>query len=108
MVVRLGARPLSASDALAGFAKTYFAATESALVTRARHRQALEQTVAAIDSPLAEATLTVPPTSGSDAINDQQGSTRHGPIRQPRGERFNQVAIKFALHRAGRHPGAGR
>jgi tRNA modification GTPase len=38
--------------ALASHAKAYFAATESALVTRARHRQALEETVAALDRAL--------------------------------------------------------
>jgi tRNA modification GTPase len=43
-------------DALAGFAKAYFAATESALVTRARHRQALEQTVAALSHAVARST----------------------------------------------------
>ncbi len=40
--------------ALAGFAGNYFSATEAALVTRARHRQALEQTVAALDRAMAE------------------------------------------------------
>src|SRR6516165_10251619 len=39
--------------ALAAFAQGYFATTESALVTRARHRQALEETVAALDRALA-------------------------------------------------------
>ena len=34
---------------LAEFAKNYFAATESALITRTRHRHALEETVAALD-----------------------------------------------------------
>jgi tRNA modification GTPase len=38
--------------ALADFAQAYFAATDSALVTRARHRHALEQTVAALDQAL--------------------------------------------------------
>jgi tRNA modification GTPase len=38
--------------ALAGHAKDYFAATESALVTRARHRHALDETVAALDRVL--------------------------------------------------------
>jgi tRNA modification GTPase len=38
--------------ALAGYARDYFAATESALVTRARHRHALEETVAALDRAL--------------------------------------------------------
>jgi tRNA modification GTPase len=39
--------------ALSAFAKTYFASTESSLITRARHRQALEETVAALDRALA-------------------------------------------------------
>jgi tRNA modification GTPase len=38
--------------ALSGFAKDYFAATESAVITRARHRHALEVTVAALDRAL--------------------------------------------------------
>jgi tRNA modification GTPase len=42
--------------ALSGLAHGYFSATESALVTRARHRQALEQTVAALDRALAQGT----------------------------------------------------
>jgi tRNA modification GTPase len=40
-------------DALSTHARDYFAATESALVTRARHRQALEETVAALDRAVA-------------------------------------------------------
>src|SRR5579883_581085 len=40
--------------AMAAFVQTYFAATESALITRARHRQALEQTVQALDRALAK------------------------------------------------------
>ena len=39
--------------ALSSYAKTYFAATESAVITRARHRHALEETVAALDRALA-------------------------------------------------------
>jgi tRNA modification GTPase len=39
--------------ALSAYAKTYFAATESAIITRARHRHALEETVAALDRALA-------------------------------------------------------
>ena len=39
--------------ALAAYAKTYFAATESAVITRARHRHALEETVAALDRAVA-------------------------------------------------------
>jgi tRNA modification GTPase len=38
--------------ALSAYAKTYFAATESAVITRARHRQALQETVAALDRAL--------------------------------------------------------
>jgi tRNA modification GTPase len=40
--------------ALLGHAQSYFSMTESAFVTRARHRQALEQTVAALDRALAQ------------------------------------------------------
>ena len=40
--------------ALSHHAAAYFAATESALVTRARHRRALEETVAALDHALAQ------------------------------------------------------
>ena len=39
---------------LAGYAKSFFAAAESTLVTRARHRRAFEETVAALDRALAE------------------------------------------------------
>ncbi|MBO0713086.1 MAG: tRNA uridine-5-carboxymethylaminomethyl(34) synthesis GTPase MnmE, partial [Acetobacteraceae bacterium] len=38
--------------ALATYAKDYFATTESALITRARHRRALQETVAALDRAL--------------------------------------------------------
>jgi tRNA modification GTPase len=48
--------------ALSAYAQNYFSATESALVTRARHRQALEQTVAALDRALAQG------TSGSEEL----------------------------------------
>jgi tRNA modification GTPase len=41
------------SAALSAYAKTYFGATESAIITRARHRHALEETVAALDRALA-------------------------------------------------------
>jgi tRNA modification GTPase len=40
-------------DALSAFAGDYFAATESAIVTRARHRRALDDTVSALDRALA-------------------------------------------------------
>ena len=40
--------------ALSTYARDYFATTESAIVTRARHRRALEETVAALDRCLAE------------------------------------------------------
>jgi tRNA modification GTPase len=46
-----GMDPLVA--ALAAYAKEYFATTESALITRARHRRALQETVAALDRALA-------------------------------------------------------
>jgi tRNA modification GTPase len=39
-------------EALSEFAKNYFAATESTLITRARHRNALEETIAALDRAL--------------------------------------------------------
>ena len=42
--------------ALTAYAKGYFAAAESALITRARHRQALEDTVAALDRALSRDT----------------------------------------------------
>jgi tRNA modification GTPase len=42
--------------ALSGYAHGYFSVTESALVTRARHRQALEATVTALDRALVQAT----------------------------------------------------
>ena len=40
--------------ALSAYARDYFAATESAIITRARHRRTLEETVAALDRCLAE------------------------------------------------------
>jgi tRNA modification GTPase len=40
--------------ALARFARDYFTGAESAVVTRARHRQALDQTVAALDRAIGE------------------------------------------------------
>jgi tRNA modification GTPase len=40
--------------ALSGYAQNYFSTTESSLVTRARHRQALEATIAALDRALAQ------------------------------------------------------
>jgi len=40
--------------ALSAYAGQFFAATESALVTRARHRRALEETVAALDRALGQ------------------------------------------------------
>lgn len=41
-------------DALAVFSKAYFAATETTLVTRARHRRALQDTVVALERSLAQ------------------------------------------------------
>ena len=41
-------------SALSRFAGDYFGGSEATLVTRARHRRALEETVAAIDCALAE------------------------------------------------------
>jgi tRNA modification GTPase len=41
-------------DGLAGFSKAFFAATETTLVTRARHRRALQDAVAALDRTLAQ------------------------------------------------------
>jgi tRNA modification GTPase len=40
------------SGALSAYAKTYFASTEATVITRARHRHALEETVAALDRAL--------------------------------------------------------
>jgi tRNA modification GTPase len=40
--------------ALARYSREYFASTESALVTRARHRRALQETVAALDRALTD------------------------------------------------------
>jgi tRNA modification GTPase len=40
--------------ALAGYARDYFAGTEAPVVTRARHRRALEETVGALDRALTE------------------------------------------------------
>ncbi len=40
-------------SALGTYAEQYFSATESSIVTRARHREALEETVAALDRALA-------------------------------------------------------
>ncbi len=52
----ISARSGSGADsllaALAEFAANYFSATESAIVTRARHRQAFEDTIAALDRAL--------------------------------------------------------
>jgi tRNA modification GTPase len=48
----VGAEALIA--ALSAYAGDYFAGTESALVTRARHRHALEETVAALDRALGQ------------------------------------------------------
>lgn len=39
--------------ALSAYAKTYFASTEPAIITRARHRRALEETVAALNRAVA-------------------------------------------------------
>ncbi|MGD0147462.1 MAG: tRNA uridine-5-carboxymethylaminomethyl(34) synthesis GTPase MnmE [Xanthobacteraceae bacterium] len=47
--------------ALSAYAKAYFAATESAVITRVRHRRALEETVAALDRALAR-----------DHVNDEE------------------------------------
>ena len=41
------------TSALSAYAKTYFSSTESAVITRARHRRELEETVAALDRALA-------------------------------------------------------
>ena len=43
--------------ALSGYARHYFSRAESSLVTRARHRQALEETVAALDRALARGAI---------------------------------------------------
>jgi tRNA modification GTPase len=54
MSAAIGTGMESLLDALARFSKDYFAATEAALVTRARHRQALQETVAALERALAQ------------------------------------------------------
>jgi tRNA modification GTPase len=41
------------ATSLSAYAKAYFASTESAVITRARHRRALEETVAALDRAVA-------------------------------------------------------
>lgn len=46
--------------ALAVFARDYFAVGEAAVVTRARHRRALEETAAALDRALAESAVRSP------------------------------------------------
>jgi tRNA modification GTPase len=46
--------------ALAGFAREYFSGGESGIVTRARHRRTLEETVAALDRAAAQATTGEP------------------------------------------------
>jgi tRNA modification GTPase len=46
--------------ALAQFANDYFAGGETAVVTRARHRRALEETVAALDRAVAETAISTP------------------------------------------------
>jgi tRNA modification GTPase len=51
---RTGAGMDTLLAALMTYAKDYFAATESTLVTRARHRRALEETLAALDRALSE------------------------------------------------------
>jgi tRNA modification GTPase len=43
---------------LADYARSFFAGAESGIVTRARHRRAFEDTVAALDRALAEGKLT--------------------------------------------------
>jgi tRNA modification GTPase len=48
------------ASALSRFAAGSFAGSEASLVTRARHRRALEETVAAIDAALAEAAVKEP------------------------------------------------
>src|SRR5580698_9957185 len=48
-----GVRMEALTAALSAYAKTYFASTESAVITRARHRRALEETVAALDRAVA-------------------------------------------------------
>jgi len=46
--------------ALGQFASDYFAGGETAVVTRARHRRALEETIAALDRALAETAMSSP------------------------------------------------
>jgi tRNA modification GTPase len=53
-------------DALSAYAQDYFAATETSLVTRARHRRALEETVSALDRALAQGV-----TGGEELIAEE-------------------------------------
>ena len=52
--------------ALSGYAQNYFSRQRAALVTRARHRQALEETVAALDRALAQGA-----TGGEELIAEE-------------------------------------
>jgi tRNA modification GTPase len=52
MSAQSGAGVDSLVEALSDFARSYFGATESAIVTRARHRKAFEETIAALDRAL--------------------------------------------------------
>ena len=54
MSAATGAAMASLVDALAAFSKSYFGATEATLVTRARHRRALQETLAALGRALVQ------------------------------------------------------
>ena len=57
--------------ALSGYAQNYFATTEAALITRARHRHALEQTVAALDRALAHSARTQGGSGNEELIAEE-------------------------------------
>ena len=59
--------------ALATYATDYFATTESALITRARHRRALQETVAALDRALAHDQLA---HDEDESVHDQSAHDR--------------------------------
>ncbi len=57
--------------ALSDYAQNYFATTEGALITRARHRHALEQTVAALDRALAHSARTQGGSGNEELIAEE-------------------------------------
>jgi len=57
--------------ALSDYAQNYFVTTEGALITRARHRHALEQTVAALDRALAQSAWTQGRSGNEELIAEE-------------------------------------